>query len=150
QDVTHLGPDRRARLGIGTAFQTIRMFREMTVLENVAVGAHGWTRAGFLESVLRLPRQRLEEDAIRLEAERALDRVGLRHLRDLPAAELPIGQQRGVQIARALCGRPRVLLLDEPASGLETSERDGLARVLDALRAEGLAILLIEHDVPFV
>ncbi|TMC06242.1 MAG: ABC transporter ATP-binding protein [Chloroflexi bacterium] len=149
-DITDVAPDRRARLGIAIAFQAVRLFRGMTVLENVMVGAHASTRHGIWEAFLRLPRHRREERAILERAERALDRVGLAGAAGRPAESLPIGQQRAVQVARALCGEPRLLLLDEPASGLRAAERQRLAGLLRDLRAEGLSMLLIEHDVAFV
>jgi branched-chain amino acid transport system ATP-binding protein len=99
---------------------------------------------------LRLPSQSHEERAILESAVAALRRVGLEADADRPAESLPVGQQRAVQVARALCGRPRLLLLDEPASGLRSAERERLAHLLEALRSEGLAMLLIEHDVAFV
>jgi branched-chain amino acid transport system ATP-binding protein len=150
RDITGVAPDRRARLGIAIAFQTVRLFRGMTVLENVMVGAHASTRHGFWEAFLRLPRHRREEREILERAERALDRVGLAGAAGRPAESLPIGQQRAVQVARALCGQPRLLLLDEPASGLRAEERRRLAGLLGDLREEGLSMLLIEHDVAFV
>ncbi|MBO0708623.1 MAG: ABC transporter ATP-binding protein, partial [Candidatus Dormibacteraeota bacterium] len=150
RDVTGMAADRRARLGIGLAFQTVRLFRGLTVLENVMVGAHAWTRYGFVEAFLMLPRSRREERSIRRQASLALDRVGLAALAAERAESLPIGLQRTVQIARALCGRPRLLLLDEPASGLRAAERERLAGLLRELRREGLAMLLVEHDVAFV
>jgi branched-chain amino acid transport system ATP-binding protein len=148
--VTELPPDQRARRGMAIAFQTVRLFRGMSVLENVMVGGHAWTHHGFTSAFLRLPGQRREESAIHAEAIRALGRVGLDSEADRLAESLPIGQQRAVQVARALCGRPRLLLLDEPASGLRAAERERLAQLLETLRAEGLSMLLIEHDVAFV
>jgi branched-chain amino acid transport system ATP-binding protein len=145
-----LPPHERARLGIAIAFQSVRLFRGMTALENVMVGAHARTRHGFLEAALRLPRHRREEVEIRQQAEAALERVGLGIRFEHPAESLALGQQRVVQIARALCGRPRLLLLDEPASGLRAGEREALVGLLRQLKEEGLSILLIEHDVPFV
>ena len=150
QRIERLPPDRRARLGIAIAFQAVRLFRGMTVLENVAVGAHAWTGHGFWEGAFRLPRHRREEREIEERAVEALERVGLLRLSRRAAESLPLGQQRSVQVARALCGRPRVLLLDEPASGLRWAERELLSTLLGELRAEGLTILLVEHDVPFV
>jgi branched-chain amino acid transport system ATP-binding protein len=150
EDVTGLTADRRARRGMAIAFQSVRLFRGMTVLENVMVGGHAWTHHGFISAFLRLPDQRREEQAIHAEAVAALGRVGLEDRVDVLAESLPIGQQRAVQVARALCGRPRLLLLDEPASGLRAAERERLAQLLETLRAEGLAMLLVEHDVAFV
>jgi branched-chain amino acid transport system ATP-binding protein len=150
EDVTGLAPERRARRGMAIAFQAVRLFRGMTVLENVMVGAHAWTSHGFVSAFLHLPDHRREEVAIQAEAERALARVGLTDVADRLAESLPIGQQRTVQVARALCARPRLLLLDEPASGLRAAERERLALLLGELRREGLTMLLVEHDVAFV
>ena len=148
--IDRLAPHRRARLGIAFAFQDVPVFHRMTVAENVMVGAHAVTRAGPLAAVLRLPRHRREEASIRSAAARALDRVGLAGHADRPADGLPIGQQRALQVARALCAGPRLLLLDEPASGLRGPERSALADLIEQLRGEGLSILLVEHDVAFV
>jgi branched-chain amino acid transport system ATP-binding protein len=148
--IDRIAPHRRARDGIGIVFQGARIFRGMTVLENVMVGAHGTTRHGFLAGALRLPRNRREETLIRGHAEAALRRVGLPEWADREAEALPIGQQRRLQLARALAGEPRLLLLDEPASGLRAGERAELADLVAELRAGGLTMLLIEHDVGFV
>ena len=148
--IDRLPPHRRARLGIAIAFQAVRLFRGMTALENVMVGAHARTEHGFLRAALRLPGHRREEAVILEAARAALDRVGLSQRADLPAESLALGQQRAVQVARALCARPRLLLLDEPASGLRAGEREALVSLLRQLNAEGMTILLIEHDVPFV
>jgi branched-chain amino acid transport system ATP-binding protein len=150
QDITSLPPDQRARLGVGIAFQAVRLFRGMTVLENVMVGAHAWTHHGFIQAFLRLPRHKTEEKQIREAAEQALQRTGLSEVARRPAESLPIGQQHVVQVARALCGRPRLLLLDEPAAGLRAAERERLSGLLAELRGEGLSMLLVEHDVAFV
>jgi branched-chain amino acid transport system ATP-binding protein len=150
QPIDRLSPDVRARLGIAIAFQAVRLFRGMSVLENVMVGAHAATRHGMIEAALRLPRHRREEPAIRQRATAALERTGIARLADRPAESLPLGQQRSVQVARALCAAPRLLLLDEPASGLRGAEREALARLLEELHAEGLTMLLVEHDVGFV
>jgi branched-chain amino acid transport system ATP-binding protein len=148
--IDRLAPHQRARRGIAMVFQTARVFPDMTALENVMVGAHATTRAGCLAAVLRLPRHRREEARIRSWARQALDRVGLAGWADRPARTLPIGQQRALQVARALCGQPRLLLLDEPASGLRAAERAALADLIDELRAGGLTMMLVEHDVAFV
>ena len=145
-----LPPHRRARLGIGIVFQAARIFPGMTALENVMVGAHATTRAGFVTGALRLPAHRREERLIRDRAVESLRRTGIEEWAHRPAEELPLGQQRALQLARALCGRPRLLLLDEPASGLRTAEREHLAALIEDLRGSGLTILLVEHDVAFV
>lgn len=145
-----LSPHERARLGIAIVFQGARTFRGMTVRENVMVGAHAWTRHGFCEAILRLPRHRREESEIRQSAETALAQVGLSEWAHRDADTLPLGQQRSMQLARALCARPALLLLDEPASGLRSGERESLARLIGELRRSGLTMMLIEHDVSFV
>jgi len=150
ENLGRLAPHIRARLGIAIVFQGARLFRGMTALENVMVGAHARTRHGFLAGALRLPRHRREETEIRADALAALDRVGLGAWADRAADVLPLGQQRALQVARARCARPRLLLLDEPASGLRATEREALARLIEDLRAEGLTMMLIEHDVAFV
>lgn len=148
--IESMPPPARARLGIAIAFQAVRLFRGMTVLENVMVGAQSWTSCGFWEAALRLPRSRREERLISEEAESALQRVGLLSFAGSQAESLPLGRQRALQIARALCGRPRLLLLDEAASGLSAAEREALAHLLIELRDGGLTMLLVEHDVAFV
>lgn len=150
---THLerrAAHRRARKGIAIVFQGARIFRGMTALENVMVGAHAHTRCGFVAGALRLPAQRREEREIRRRAVAALERVGLAAWADRAAEALPLGQQRQLQVARALCGDSRLLLLDEPASGLRAGERATLRELIEQLHAEGLTMLLIEHDVGFV
>ncbi|MEU8661254.1 ABC transporter ATP-binding protein [Actinoplanes philippinensis] len=141
---------RAHRRGIGVVFQAARVFHGMTVQENVMVGAHAVTRAGFLAAALRLPRHHRDERRIRERAMACLDRTGLADWADRPAEELPLGRQRSLQLARALCGEPRLLLLDEPASGLRAGEREQLSDLITRLRAEGLTMLLVEHDVAFV
>jgi branched-chain amino acid transport system ATP-binding protein len=148
--IDRLPPHRRAKAGIAVVFQGARVFAGMTVLENVMVGAHANTYAGFVSSVTRLGRYRGEEKAILAFARECLARTGLLDWADRPAEALPLGQQRVVQVARALCGRPRLLLLDEPASGLRAAEREALASLLSELKTEGLTMLLVEHDVAFV
>ncbi|MEP7105205.1 MAG: ABC transporter ATP-binding protein [Chloroflexota bacterium] len=148
--IAGLPAHRRAQLGIAIAFQSVRLFRGMTVLENVMVGAHARTGTSFAEAALRLGRHRREEREIRAAAEAAMERVGVTAQSARPAESLPLGQQRAVQVARALCGKPRLLLLDEPASGLRGFERRQLSDLFADLRREGLTMLLVEHDVAFV
>lgn len=148
--IDRLPPHERARLRISIVFQAARLFRGMTVLENVMVGAHVWSRHGFVEAALRLPRHRREEREIRRRAEEAIERVGLGAWASTRAESLPLGQQRSLQVARALCGDPALLLLDEPASGLRAGEKEAFAVLLSLLKAEGLTMMLIEHDVSFV
>jgi branched-chain amino acid transport system ATP-binding protein len=145
-----LPAERRARAGVGVVFQSAPVFERMTVLENAMVGAHARTRAGFLDALVRTPRHRREERLIRDRAHTALTRVGLADRADVLAGALPLGDRRGVALARALCGEPRLLLLDEPASGLRAGEREELAELLGRLREDGLTMMLVEHDVAFV
>ena len=122
----------------------------MSLLQNVMVGAHAQSRAGLVSAAFRPPAQRREEREIRATAEQCLDRVGLLDLADRPAEGLPLGQQRRLQVARALAGRPRLLLLDEPASGLRAAERAQLADLIRELNGAGTTILIVEHDVGMV
>ena len=140
----------RARRGIAIVFQGARIFRGMTVRENVMVGAHARTRHGFLDAALRTPLHRREERDIRQSADASLERVGLADWADRFAEALPLGQQRSMQVARALCAQPSLLLLDEPASGLRARERHELGRLIESLRGHGMTMLLVEHDVQFV
>ena len=137
-----------AGLGVSRTFQHVRMVPEMSVLENVALGAHrrlsvstGSAMAGF---------DRVEEHRLLKQARQQLERIGLQDLIDMPAGNLALGQQRLMEIARALCTDPALLLLDEPAAGLRHKEKQALAAVLAQLRAEGMSLLLVEHDMDFV
>ncbi len=153
--VTLLGRDMRglssrffAAGGLSRTFQHVRLLGTRSVLDNVALGAHLRGHHGWIASMLRL--DRAEEAALRAEAQAQLERCGLGpQLHDL-AGSLALGQQRIVEIARALAGQPSVLLLDEPAAGLPHMEKVALARLLTQLRGEGMAILVVEHDMEFV
>jgi branched-chain amino acid transport system permease protein len=137
-----------ARRGVSRTFQHVKMIPEMTVLENVALGAHLRGSRGTASAMLRL--DRAEEMRLLHEAERQLERIGMReHMHEL-AGNLALGPQRLVEIARALCADPALLLLDEPAAGLRYKEKQALAEVLRQLKAEGMTILLVEHDMDFV
>ncbi len=137
-----------ARLGIARSFQHTKLAAGMSVLENVALGAHLRGRAGALRAMLRL--DRAEEARLFAEAHRQLARVGLADHAAQPARSLALGQQRVVEIARALCLDPVLLLLDEPAAGLRHAEKADLATLLRALRDQGMTVLLVEHDMAFV
>jgi branched-chain amino acid transport system permease protein len=137
-----------AQRGIGRTFQHVKLLAGMTVLENVALGAHLRGKSGVWRSVLRLDRR--EEAGLLAEAALQLERVGLgAHLYD-EAGSLALGQQRILEIARALCCDPTLLLLDEPAAGLRYQEKQALAALLRKLKAEGMSVLLVEHDMDFV
>ncbi len=144
------GRSARAIAGSGLArsFQHVHLVSRMSVLDNVALGAHLRGRRGTLAAMFRL--DRAEDGALRAEAARQLERVGLHGAMHASAGSLPLGQQRIVEIARALAADPQLLLLDEPAAGLRYAEKRQLAELLRALRAEGLTILLVEHDMEFV
>jgi len=141
-----------ASRGIARTFQHVRLVPGMSVLENAAMGAYlrgdRAAQGGALASILRLNRK--EEDKILLEAKRQLERVGLGDMLYRPAGSLALGQQRILEIARALCCDPALLLLDEPAAGLRYKEKQALSELLKKLRAEGMAVLLVEHDMDFV
>jgi branched-chain amino acid transport system permease protein len=141
-------PYRIARMGIGRTFQHVKLIVGMSVLDNVALGAYLRGRAGVIGAALRL--DRAEEARTRAEAARAIERCGLgAHLHDA-AGSLPLGKQRIVEIARALAADPALLLLDEPAAGLRYLEKQELAALLRQLKAQGMTILLVEHDMDFV
>ena len=137
-----------ARRGMSRTFQHVRMIPEMTVLENVALGAHRRLPGGAIASMLRLDRAR--EHRLLREAWRQLERIGMADLANEPAGNLALGPQRLMEIARALCTDPALLLLDEPAAGLRLKEKEALAAVLAQLRAQGMSLLLVEHDMDFV
>jgi branched-chain amino acid transport system ATP-binding protein len=139
----------RAVLGMSRTFQNIRLFSQMTVLENVMVGRHCRTHAGLLRMFFRLgPLQ--EEREIRARAEEILRFIGLAHRRDAVAGTIPFGEQRRLEIARALATDPDLLLLDEPTSGMNPRETEELDEVITKIRALGKTILLIEHDMSVV
>jgi branched-chain amino acid transport system permease protein len=152
ESIAGLASRHIVRLGIARTFQHVRLVAGMTVLENVAIGAHlrGDFRpqGGILASILRLNRS--EEARLLHEAQRQLERVGLGDKLYHDAASLALGQQRIMEIARALCCDPALLLLDEPAAGLRYQEKQALAGLLRKLRAEGMSVLVVEHDMDFV
>ena len=144
------GMDSReiARLGMSRTFQHVRLLGTMSVLENAAIGAHLRGTRGVLPAMLHL--ERTEEYRLLAEAARQVERVGLKSFMFEPAGSLALGQQRTLEIARALCADPCLLLLDEPAAGLRYLEKQALAELLRKLRGEGMGILLVEHDMDFV
>ncbi len=151
QDLRRLKPHRITAAGIARTFQNLRLFREMTVLENVMSGMHCRTRAGAIGAILRLASQRREEEEIRAVAHECLAFVGVADERDRIATTLPYGHQRRVEIARALATRPRLLLLDEPAAGLNGGEKRELIGLIRSIRDQrAITILLIEHDTGLV
>jgi ABC-type branched-subunit amino acid transport system ATPase component/ABC-type branched-subunit amino acid transport system permease subunit len=146
--VGHSTPQQIVKLGIARTFQHVKLVPDMTVLENVAIGAHLRGHAGAISSMFRLDRS--DEAKLLAEATRQIERVGLGDQIDQLAGSLSLGQQRIVEIARALCVDPMLLLLDEPAAGLRHMEKQQLAALLRQLRDGGMSVLLVEHDMGFV
>jgi branched-chain amino acid transport system ATP-binding protein len=151
RDLLALAPHQVAGLGVARTFQHLGLFGSLTVRENVMLGGHHAYRAGFAAAALRLPPVGREERALRRRADEVLERVGLTQLAARPAVGLPYGTLKRVELARALGAAPRLLLLDEPASGLSHGEVDELAGVIAALREDGdLTVLLVEHHMGLV
>jgi branched-chain amino acid transport system ATP-binding protein len=152
KDITGGRPDRISALGVSRTFQNIRLFREMTAIENVMVGRHSSLRAGLLGSIIRTPRVRREEQAVRDRAAEMLEYVGLRQDQfDQLSSNLSYGDQRRIEIARALASDPSLLLLDEPTAGMNPQESDQLTGFMRKLQSDlDLTILLIEHDMRVV
>lgn len=139
-----------ARTGIARTFQNIRLFGEMTALENVMVGRHVRTKAGVFGAIFRPPSVRREEEGIEDMAHDLLDYVGIGKYANFTARNLSYGHQRRLEIARALATEPKLLALDEPAAGMNATEKVELRGLLDKIRNDGRTILLIEHDVKLV
>jgi branched-chain amino acid transport system ATP-binding protein len=152
KDITGGRPDKIMALGVARTFQNIRMFATMSALENVMVGQHARMKAGLFGSIVRTPGVRKEEKLVREKAAETLEYVGIpRRVHDQLAVNLAYGDQRRVEIARALASGPRLLLLDEPTAGMNPQESDDLTRFMQKLRDElDLSILLIEHDMKVV
>jgi len=143
-------PHAVAAAGIARTFQNIRLFGNMTALENVMVGRHVRTRAGVFGAILRTAAERAEEGAIRRRADELLHYVGIADRADDLARHLSYGDQRRLEIARALATDPKLLALDEPAAGMNATETTALRGLIEGLRRDGLTVLLIEHDVKLV
>jgi len=143
-------PHHVAARGISRTFQNIRLFQGMSALENVMVGRYLRARAGFLAGMLGLGRARREDRAARDRALEVMDFLGIARLADAEATSLAYGQQRAVELARALASEPQLLLLDEPAAGLNIRETRDLAALLGRIRARGITVLLVEHDMSLV
>jgi branched-chain amino acid transport system ATP-binding protein len=150
-ETLRMKPHQVTAAGIARTFQNVRLFREMTVCENVMSGRHCRTSAGIIGAILGLPSQRREEAEIRRFSEECLTFVGITENWERDATTLPYGWQRRVEIARALATEPKLLLLDEPAAGLTASEKDDLVGLIRRVRDErGISVLLIEHDTGLV
>jgi branched-chain amino acid transport system ATP-binding protein len=143
-------PHLIAALGLSRTFQHIRLFAGMTALENVMVGRHPRTRAGFVAGMLHLPWTWHEEREIEARAREALEFLGIPELADVDATSLSYGQQRAVELARALASEPELLLLDEPAAGLNMRETVELAKLVGRIRERGITLLVVEHDMGLV
>jgi branched-chain amino acid transport system permease protein len=148
QDVSQLPSREIARQGMSRTFQHVKMIADMTVLENVAMGAYTRGHKGVLSAMLRT--NQVEEQRLMKEAQRQLERIGMGASLHEQAGNLAMGSQRLMEIARALCSDPALLLLDEPAAGLRHKEKQALAQVLRQLQREGMSILLVEHDMDLV
>ena len=139
-----------AKAGIARTFQNIRLFAEMTALENVMVGRHVRTSSGLVGAIFRTPGFKREEAAIAKRAQELLEYVGIAHLADYKARTLSYGDQRRLEIARALATDPQLIALDEPAAGMNATEKVLLRELIDKIRNDNRTILLIEHDVKLV
>ncbi|HET7824455.1 MAG TPA: ABC transporter ATP-binding protein [Anaeromyxobacter sp.] len=143
-------PHQVAARGLSRTFQHIKLFAQMTALENVMVGRHLRSRSGFVSGMLQLPRTRREDVDVRERALEVMDLLGIAALADADATSLSYGQQRAVELARALASEPRIVLLDEPAAGLNMRETRELAGLVSRIRDRGVTVLLVEHDMSLV
>ncbi|GHV44512.1 ABC transporter ATP-binding protein [Spirochaetia bacterium] len=150
EDITDLRPEQIARKGLARTFQNIKLFKHMTVLDNVKIGFHINTQTGIVDSILRTRRFRADEKKVNEEGLRVLEKVGLLPYKDTRAGNLAYGIQRKVEIARALALDPKILMLDEPAAGMNPRETQGLMEFIKALNSQGYTIAVIEHDMKFV
>ena len=151
KSIEKMQPEAITRLGMARTFQNIRLFTGMTVLENILVGQHDHLKAGFFASILHTGAQKKEEKEARKEAMELLRFVGLEQDADRLATELPYGKQRKLEIARALAARPKLILLDEPAAGMNDSETAALTELIRGIRETyKTTIILIEHDMNLV
>ena len=152
QDVTRLGPNRRAGLGIGRTFQNLALFGHMSVLDNIMVGRHHMLKAGFLRGMIYwLGGAQREELAHRREVEEIIDFLEIQHVRKAPAGTLPYGLRKRVELARAIALKPQLILLDEPMAGMNLEEKEDMARYIVDLNEEwGMTVLMIEHDMGVV
>ena len=151
ETITGQRPDRIAKLGMARTFQNIRLFKELTVLDNILIAAQVHKQYGLAAAILSLPQFSREEKALKLKAEKLLEEVGLTDLAYHKARSLSYGNQRKLEIARALALAPKLLLLDEPAAGMNPNESIELMNLIRTIRdRHELSILVIEHDIPFV
>jgi branched-chain amino acid transport system ATP-binding protein len=148
--ITGFHPEKLARLGMVRTFQNIELFGQMTVLENVMVGLHTKSKSGILSCALKLPGHLREERKITEQAEQWLEYVGISDLGKARASRLPFGKGRLLEIARALAMKPQIILMDEPAAGLNSHETAELAALIRSIKESGIAVVLVEHDMELV
>ena len=150
QVINDLKPHEIAELGISRTFQNVRLFHEMTVLENIMVGQHCRTRSSIMSAGFRLPKMKKEEERILSISQDLLSFVGLSEKASWTSSKLPIGQQKALEIARALATEPSLLMLDEPAAGLSEFEIDDLKKLIQKIKDNQITVLLVEHDMDLV
>jgi branched-chain amino acid transport system ATP-binding protein len=150
EDITGLGSHLLVNKGMIRTFQIVRLFRGMSALENVMAGCYSRTSTGLTSAILGLRSVGLEEAMVRKRSIHLLEKMGLASEYCVPAGDLPMGRQRLLEIARALAGEPELLMLDEPAAGLNTAETETLAQTVRQLRESGITVLLIEHNMSFM
>lgn len=150
KDIQGFKPHRVAELGMARTFQNIKLFYSMTALENVMLGRHIRSRSGFLAGMFNMPWTWLEEKNIRAQSMELLELLEIDKYADVEATSLAFGQQRAVEMARALATEPQLLLLDEPAAGLNIYETAEIARLIGRIRDMGITVLLVEHDMSLV
>ncbi|MEI6520218.1 MAG: ABC transporter ATP-binding protein [bacterium] len=148
--ITNKPPHKIAGYGVSRTFQNVELFSNMSALENVMIGRHLRGRCGMLAAATRLWHLRREELKIEADAHEFLNRVGLGDMADEPAGDLPFGKQRLLEIARAIAVEPKLLLLDEAASGLSTREKKDLVKLIYSLRSDGITIFMVDHDMDLV
>lgn len=152
EEITRLKPSLRTRLGIGRTFQNIALYKGLSVMDNIKLGAHARTKGGMLSCGFRMPWARREEMELREGLEKdVVDFLEIEHIRNQGVATLPYGLRKRVELARALALRPKLLMLDEPVAGMNREETEDMARfVLDVVEERGITVLLVEHDMGMV
>jgi branched-chain amino acid transport system ATP-binding protein len=150
KNIHGMEPFRINALGIARTYQNINLFKKMTVLENTLVGFHTQSKSGLADAIFRTRRQREEEAAIREKSMEILRFMGLADKSGLKASALSYGEQRRLEISRAMASNPSLLLLDEPAAGMNSKEKADLARTIQLIREKGITILLVEHDMKLI
>jgi len=150
KNISGFAPETLAKLGLVRTFQNVELFGQMSVLENVMVGLHTKSRSGIVSCAFKLPSQVREEKRMRERGMHWLEFAGMADMTDVTAANLPFGKGRLLEIARALAVEPRIILMDEPAAGLNSRETIGLAALIKRIRESGVTVVLVEHDMDLV